>query len=132
MIAVFYNHYIHTVDDTDKTVAHIYRALFRYQALNEVLQTALYCPCVVSNNKIHRPVRSDYAATSGAELAHSSAYLLTVSIYLLATPKVVEKLPELRTTQIYAVKWAGLRCLLESIISSKCAKRAVLLKGQEN
>ena len=105
MIAVFHNHYIHSVDDTDKTVAHIYGALFRYQALNEVLQTAPYCPCAVSNsNKIHLPVRSDYAATSGAELAHISAYLLTVSVCLLATPKVMEKLPELRTTQIYAVK----------------------------
>ena len=123
MIAVFYKHYIHTVDETDKTVARIYGAPFRYQTLREVLQIAPYCPSAVFNNKkTHLPVRSDCAATSKAELAHISAYLLPVSIYLLATPKVMEKLPELRTTQIYTVKWTGLSSLLESIISSKCAK----------
>ena len=105
MIAVFYKHYIHTVDETDKTVARIYGAPFRYQTLREVLQIAPYCPSAVFNNKkTHLPVRSDCAATSKAELAHISAYLLPVSIYLLATPKVMEKLPELRTTQIYTVK----------------------------
>ena len=123
VITIFYNHYIHTFDNTDKIAANIYTALFRYQTLNEVLHTTLDCLCVaVNNNNINLPVRSEYAATSKAELAHFSAYLLTVLIYLLATPKVMEKLFELRTTQIYAVKRAALLSPLESIISSKRAK----------
>lgn len=59
---------------------------------------------VDSNNKINLPVRSEYTAFSKAELATISAYLLTVLIYILATPKVTEKLFERQTTQIHAVK----------------------------
>lgn len=123
VIAIFYNHYIHTIDNPDKIVANIYTALFRYQTLNEVLYIAPDRLCVaVNNNNVNLPIRSEYAATSKVELAHISANLLTVLIYLLAAPKVMEKLFELRTTQIYAVKRAVLLSRLESIISSKCAK----------
>lgn len=93
------------MDNPDKIVANIYTALCRYQTLNEVLYTALDRLCVaVNNNNVNLPIRSEHAATSKVELAHISAYLLTVLIYLLANSKVMEKLFELRTTQIYAVK----------------------------
>lgn len=56
--------------------------------------------------KVNLPRRSEYSAISKPELAYISAYLLTVLIYILATPKVMKKLFELWTTQIYAVKCA--------------------------
>lgn len=50
VITIFYNHYICAIDNDDKIVADISWALFRYQALHEVLYTAFASLCAVVNN----------------------------------------------------------------------------------
>lgn len=121
VIVMSSDHYVGAVDNnSDNSGWH----LLSTDLGTRFLWGILYCSPLLwvgDNKTVHLPGRREHSV-SKIELAHISAYLLTVLIYILATPKVMENLFEQQTTQIHGVKWAAPLPPLESIISSKCAK----------